>query len=87
MNNTLTTKIEETLDRLKAELSKIDNFQSNPCNKNLQLIFQKVYAGTAQLEGLHHVSSKHTIEIIDLHSKYVNKSFEIFGNYHGWIPE
>ncbi|MFN8288982.1 MAG: hypothetical protein U0U70_01875 [Chitinophagaceae bacterium] len=87
MDNNSSKKIRETLNNLKDDLNNIGGLRRQPCNSNMQEIFHKIYSGTAKLESLYHISNEYTNEIIELHSQYVNKSFEIFGDYHGWKPE
>ena len=83
MNNNSPGKIRKTLDDLEDELKRIKGQVSDFCNGNSHVIFFKLSYGIAQLESMHHNSDERTKEIIDLHSQYINTSYQMFGNYYG----
>jgi len=83
MNTNPHRRISETLLELEEELCRITGFKGNPCHDNPHIAFFQLSYGITLLESMHHTSEEHRNKIIDLHSRYINTSFNMFGNYYG----
>lgn len=75
--------IKQTLDDLEQMLKEIKSREPQPCDSNYNKNINNLFMGAYHLQSMHRIAGELAGRVIDLHSRYLNVCFELYGFYPG----